>query len=90
MMEEVKRARELVRNMKNDDKKFLSYLFYQSYPHRPYELNIPYKKIRYTLNKYIELGILELNNYGWDCEITVNFTLFGLKIMEYIRGYNVN
>ena len=85
MIEEVKRASELFRNMKYVDKKFLLCLFYQSYPHRPYELNIPYKKIRYTLNKYIEMGILELNTFGWECEITVNFTNMGLYLIDYIK-----
>lgn len=85
-----KRAFELYRNMPQCDKDFLNTLLHQHFPGRPYDYNAPYKKIRYMLNKYIELGVLELNDYGFKCEITTNFTPFGLKIIEYIGGYNVN
>ena len=45
---------------------------------------------RYMLNKYIEVGVMELNDYGVKCEITTNFTSFGLKSIESIVGYNGN
>lgn len=82
---DIKRAYELAKNMKDFDKQFLKHLYNQSFPHRPYDFNEPYKKIRYVLHKYIELGVLELNNNGWECEITVNFTRFGHYIMKFIE-----
>lgn len=86
LSEEVKRAYELARNMKDFDKQFLIHLYNQSFPHRPYDFNAPYKKIRYVLNKYIELGVLELNTWGWECEINVNFTRMGLYLVTYLVG----
>lgn len=83
---DLKRANELARNIKDFDRQFLLHLYDQSFPHRPYDFNAPYKKIRYVLNKYIELGILELNTGGWECEITVNFTLMGQYLLDYIKG----
>lgn len=80
------RAYELYRNMKESDKQFLLHLYNQSFPARPYDYSAPYKKIRYILNKYIELGVLELDSWGWECEITVHFTGLGYKILAYIRG----
>ena len=87
---EVKRAYELASNMKDFDKQFLIHLYNQSFPGRPYDFNAPYKKIRYVLNKYIELGVLELNTWGWECEINVNFTRLGDYILAYIEGREIN
>lgn len=73
-----------IENIGKTDRKFLLHLFKQSYPHRPYDCDIPYKKIRYMLYKYIELGVLELNSFGWNCEIACNFTLKGLEVINAI------
>lgn len=74
-----------VDNISEIDRKFLRELKNQSFPCKPYKCTIPYKKVRYMLNKYIKLGVLELNNYGFECEITCNFTYKGHKLLDAIR-----
>lgn len=73
-----------INNIKEIDINFLLQLYHQSFPCRPYNTNFPYKKIRYMLNKYIEYGILEIDEWGWVCEITCHFTSKGLKLMSKI------
>lgn len=75
-----------INNIPETDIKFLIILYNQSFPRRPYDCDIPYKKVRYMLTKYVDKGILELNNYGYRCEITCNFTSMGLDVINAIRA----
>nr|DAJ86896.1 MAG TPA: hypothetical protein [Caudoviricetes sp.] len=76
-----------INNMNVREIEFLIGLYIQSFPCLPYKLNMPYKLIRYYLEKNIERGVLELDNYSHRVEISCHFTVKGYDVVNGIKEY---